>query len=211
MSDPSSAPETAAPQTAAPRFATRSLSHRKPTRFHWQPGPEARAALARSLDLQGIGRLSFKGEILPEGRSDFRLEARLQAQATQSCIVTLAPVPARIDAPVLRRFLADYADPDGEEIEIPADDVEPLPAEIEIEAIAREALALALPDYPRAEGAELGEAVFAAPDTQALTDAELKPFAGLARLIGAAGGDGAAGPAPEPRDAPAREDPADGA
>jgi len=45
-----------------------------------------------------------------------------------------------------------------------------------------EALALALPDYPRAEGAALDKSTFAAPGTAPLQDADLKPFAGLAAL-----------------------------
>ena len=44
------------------------------------------------------------------------------------------------------------------------------------------ALALALPLYPRAPGAELGQAVFAEPGTAPLKDEDLRPFAGLAGL-----------------------------
>ena len=53
---------------------------------------------------------------------------------------------------------------------------------IDLAEVAAEALALALPLYPRAPGAELGTLV-AAPDGVApLSDADLKPFAGLAAL-----------------------------
>jgi uncharacterized metal-binding protein YceD (DUF177 family) len=171
-------------ETAAPAFRSGALSHRKPTRFAWEAGPEARAALARSLDLPRISRLSLAGEIRPEGRADFRLEARLLAQVTQSCVVTLAPVPATIDETVTRQFLADFAAPEGDEVELPEDDsTEPLPERIDIAEIAREALALALPLYPRAPGAELGEAVFAAPGVDPLRDEDLRPFAALSRLV----------------------------
>jgi hypothetical protein len=47
-------------------------------------------------------------------------------------------------------------------------------------AVLAEALALALPDYPRAPGAELGQAVFAEPGIEPLRDEALRPFAGLA-------------------------------
>lgn len=183
-------------ESPAPTFRTAALPHRKPTRFAWTAGPRARAGLARSLDLPAIGRLSLAGEIRPEGRADFILTAQLVADVTQSCVVTLAPVPARLDEPVLRRFLADYAEPEGDEIEIPEDDsAEPLPDLIDLAEIVREQLALALPPYPRAPGAELGEVVIAAPGATPLRDADLRPFAALARLVPGAGQDGP--PAPE--------------
>jgi uncharacterized metal-binding protein YceD (DUF177 family) len=45
-----------------------------------------------------------------------------------------------------------------------------------------EALALALPLYPRAPGAELGEAAFTEPGKPVLRDEDARPFAGLAHL-----------------------------
>jgi uncharacterized metal-binding protein YceD (DUF177 family) len=60
------------------------------------------------------------------------------------------------------------------------DDGEPLPETIDIIEVATEALTLALPLYPRAAGAELGEAVFADEGVAPIKDVELKPFAGLA-------------------------------
>ncbi|MCB6177034.1 DUF177 domain-containing protein [Rhodobacter sp. Har01] len=167
----------------APTFRTGALSHRHPTPVRWTADAPALAALAMTLDLPGIDALAFDGAFAPEGRDDFRLEGRLTARLTQSCVVTLAPVPARIDEPVLRRYLADYADPQAEEAEMPDDDtVEPLPAFIDLAAVVAEALALALPPYPRAPGADLGEAVFAPPGVEPLREADLRPFAALAAL-----------------------------
>lgn len=173
----------AEPARGAPRLTARGLSHRKPTRFDWRPEAEARAALAAALDLPAITALRLKGEILPEGRDDFRLTARLEAEVVQACVITLAPVPARIAEEVQRRYLADWAEPDGEEVEIPAEDAEALPEVIDIAEVTREALALALPPYPRAPGAELGEQVFAAEGEAPLRDQDLRPFAGLAALM----------------------------
>jgi uncharacterized metal-binding protein YceD (DUF177 family) len=170
-------------EAPAPSFRTAALSHRRPTALRWTAGPEARGALARALDLPAVAALAFDGAITPEGRNDFRLEGRLVAEVTQSCVVTLAPVPACIDEPVLRRYLADYADPAGDEVEMPEDDTaEPLPATLDLAAVLAEALALALPPYPRAPGAELGEAVFAGPGVAPLRDDDLRPFAALAAL-----------------------------
>jgi len=46
-------------------------------------------------------------------------------------------------------------------------------------AVMIEALALAMPLYPRAEGADLGEAVHAEPGVTPMRDADARPFAGL--------------------------------
>ena len=48
--------------------------------------------------------------------------------------------------------------------------------------VFRETLVLALPDYPRAEGVELGERVFSEEGVKPMRDQDAKPFAGLAAL-----------------------------
>ena len=84
---------------------------------------------------------------------------------------------------ILRRYLADFAYPDGEEVEMPEDDsAEPLPEVIDVGAVAAEALALALPPFVRAPGVELGGEDYAAPGVSPLRDEDLRPFAGLAAL-----------------------------
>lgn len=164
---------------------TAALSQRKPTRFAIVPDAAACARLAGALDLLALGELSFRGEIRPAGRHDFHLVAELAAEVTQACIVTLAPVPSRIFEVVQRRFSADYADPATEEAEVPEDDsIEPLGEVIDLGAVMTEALALALPLYPRAPGAEFAGALAAEPGAAPLTDEAMRPFAGLAGLMG---------------------------
>lgn len=170
-----------------------ALPARKPLRFAFRPEAADRRLIAAALGLIELPALVLKGEIRPEGRRDFVLEAELQADAVQACSVTLAPVPAKLQEPVLRRYLADYAEPEGNEAEMPGEEVEPLPEVIDVAAVALEALALALPPYPRAPGAELGEAVFAAPGVAPLRQADLNPFAGLAGLAQQLKKDGAEG------------------
>ena len=102
-------------------------------------------------------------------------------------MVTLAPVTTRIDASVLRRYVAGYAEAESDdpaaEMEMPEDvSLEPLPDHIDLMALLTEALALNLPDYPRAEGAELTETNFAAAGVTPMTDDDVRPFAGLAAL-----------------------------
>ncbi|PZQ99458.1 MAG: hypothetical protein DI533_01940 [Cereibacter sphaeroides] len=161
-----------------------TLGARKPTRFDLKPDEAERAALAEYLGISAIPSLRFKGELRPQGKSDYLLEARLEAEVVQPCVVTLVPVLTRVDEPVVRKYLADFAVPEDAEAEMPEDDsAEPLPTVIDPGAVMTEALALALPDYPRAPGAELGEAIHAPPGVVPLRDADLRPFAGLGGLL----------------------------
>jgi len=160
------------------------LSVRHPTAFGLAPDAQARDRIASDLGLLDLRKLSFSGTITAEGAHDWRLEATLGASVVQSCVVTLAPVTTRIDTVVTRRFLADMPDPDpAEEIEMPEDvSAEPLTDPIDLERVMIEALALSLPDYPRADGATLGTAVYAAPGVAPLREEETRPFASLADL-----------------------------
>ena len=161
------------------------LPARKPKRFDLQPEAEALPGIAAAVGAESVRKLSFKGEIRPDGRHDFVLEATLGATVVQPCVVTLAPVTTRIEEQVTRRYLSNMPAPTEmpEEAEIPEDDsTEPLPEAIDPGAVMLEALALAMPLYPRAGDAELEAADFGPPGAAPLTDEALKPFAGLAAL-----------------------------
>lgn len=169
------------------RIPVPRLARRGGHRFEIVPGAPARAALAARLDLLDLRKLSLRGEISPDGPDGWRLDATLGATVVQPCGVTLAPVMTRIDEPVTRRFSPDVTPPEAapaDEMEMPGDDtVEPLADVIDLDAILTEALALALPPWPRAEGATL-DAATAAPDGSG-TEAEAaprRPFAGLEGL-----------------------------
>lgn len=165
------------------RLRTAGLSPRKPTHFTYTPEAEARAVLAQSLGLLSLRKLEFTGQITPDGRDAMVLTATLAAECDQACSLTLAPVRARIVEAVRRRYVAGLTLPEAEEMEMPEDDtVEPMPDVIDLAEIAAEALVLALPLYPRAPGAELGQVVHAPEGITPLSDGDLKPFAGLAGL-----------------------------
>lgn len=186
--DPTPATPASPPALSHP-LRTGALSSRKPTRFALTPDAVTRAALATELDILGVTYLTFKGEVRSAGARDFVLEARLEATVVQACGLTLAPVETKIGEDVTRRFLADWAEPEGDEAEMPDDDTAgPIPEVIDAGGVATEALSLALPLYPRAPGAEWAP-MAAAPDGVApLSDDDLKPFAGLAALKDRLGG-----------------------
>ncbi len=136
---------------------------------------EARAQLARELDLAGVEQVTAALEIAPRGKGAYLLLGRVQARLLQSCVVTLAPVPAEVDEAIDIRFvpatqLADTeADPQ-------ASDLEPLEdGEVPVGRTVRDTVALALDPYPRAQG------VAFKPQDQP-DAAETSPFAALKGL-----------------------------
>lgn len=162
------------------------LPNRQPTAFVIEPDADERAALAAELGLSALRKLRFAGEMRPRGKRDWDLDGRLGATVVQPCVVTLDPVTTRIEEEVARRFRADMPEPPaGAEIEMPEDDsLEPLPETVDLGRVMAEALALAIPPYPRAGDSALGAAVFTEPGQAPMSDAEARPFAGLAALRG---------------------------
>ena len=174
-----------------PRHVIRlaELSQRRDSQALIEPNAGARAAVARQLDIPGIRKLRFAATLTPEGASGWRLTGELGATVVQECVVTLEPVVTRIDETVTRRYMPGLSEPEGSEVEMPEDDtVEPLPAAIDIAQVMIEALALALPDYPRAPEAGSGDVAVSEPGVEPLRDADLKPFAGLKGLRDKLGG-----------------------
>ena len=159
------------------------LPQNAPTPFELRPNAEALEAIRNDLDLLGLRKLSFVGDVQAQGKRDWALTAKLGATVVQSCVVTLEPVTTRIDVAVTRVYVADWVEPDEPEYEIPQDDeTEPLGPEIDPAQVMVEALELALPEYPRKADAELGSSNYTEPGKQAMTDDDAKPFAGLAEL-----------------------------
>ncbi|PWK62837.1 YceD family protein [Roseicyclus mahoneyensis] len=167
----------------APRLPLARLPRASTRSFEIVPDASARAALSGEMGLLALRKLRFSGELLPDGARDWRLEAKLGATVVQPCVVTAEPVTTRIDEPVTRRYLAQMPESEGDEVEMPEDDsAEPLPDVLDLSEVMAEALALALPLYPRAADAALAQTVFTAPGVAPLTDEDARPLAGLAAL-----------------------------
>ena len=132
-------------------FRVAALPTRKPRRFDLKPDAAMRREIAAFLDILAIKALTFRGTLAASGRHDYVLEAELVAVVEQACSITLAPVRTEIRETVLRRFIADFEVPEGNEAEMMAEDDtdEPLGEVIDAGHLAVEALTLALPIYPR--------------------------------------------------------------
>lgn len=172
-----------ASETNTLQFLVSELPQKKPTRFSVVPEVAALEDMRVALDLLGLRKVRFDGTLTPRGKSDWQLEAKLGATVVQPCVSTLEPVTTRLEEPVARFFSRDLSDELPEEMEMPEDDaVELLGTTIDISGILQEALALALPLYPRAKDAEIETLVFTEPGKSPMTDEDTRPFAGLAGL-----------------------------
>jgi len=175
--------ERLVPERLSHLLRVADLPTKKPTAFLLEFDAEQRAGIADELGISGIKKLRFSGQVQAVGGHDWELSGELGATVVQPCVVTLDPVTTRLDENVRRLYVAEMPELDGTEIKMPEDDsVDELPSEIDVMDVMIEALSLALPQFPRKEDAELGEAVFAEPGVSAMTDDEAKPFSGLGAL-----------------------------
>ncbi|HTI85727.1 MAG TPA: DUF177 domain-containing protein [Alphaproteobacteria bacterium] len=122
-----------------------------------------RQALARRFELVDLPELHAEGVLTvgAHGRRA-RLEGRIQAQVVQSCVVTLDPVPAEIDAPFVRLYSADSAATPSADVDVDLEADDPpdpiVGGGIDVGEAVAEELGLALDPYPRAPGAVLEQA-----------------------------------------------------
>lgn len=140
--------------------------------------------IAGILTAQSVKKMRINGKLIPSGTKDWQLTAMVGATVIQTCVVTLDPVQTRIDTPVSLTYVADYAlKSDESVVEMTTDEtIEPLTDEIDLASIAIEAVAMALPDYPRSQNATLETTVFTESGITPMTDEDTKPFASLASL-----------------------------
>lgn len=141
---------------------------------------DERAAVAKRLRLERIARLDAHAVLTRDGGT-VRAQGRLVATLEQRCVVTGAPLPARLDEPFDIMFMAEpeTTQPD-EEIELGPDDCDVVFYEggaIDLGAAVADTLALSLDPYPRSAEAEA-----ALKESGVMTEAEASPFAALTKL-----------------------------
>jgi uncharacterized metal-binding protein YceD (DUF177 family) len=170
-------------QTPKAQIRLADLKHQKNRTFDLNLSQAELDQLADTLEVISVKKARLSGELSPRGKSDWLLTATLGATVVQNCAITLAPITTRIDEPITRQYLADFAEETGHELEMPEDDTtEALPDAINLIAILTESLSLALPAFPRADGARFGQAIYTAPGAKPMSDEDAKPFAGLGDL-----------------------------
>src|SRR4029078_712908 len=121
--------------------------------------PSELAAIAKLLDLKGLGQLTFTYRLNRGGCARLRLTGRLTASATQTCVVSLEPVESSIDVPAEAEFwreeLIDQLEKSADEPGGPGhlDWPEPIvDGKIDLGPFIYETLATSLDPYPRKQG-----------------------------------------------------------
>ncbi|MEM8823471.1 MAG: DUF177 domain-containing protein [Pseudomonadota bacterium] len=159
------------------------LPQRKQTIVRLVPDEGQLEALADRLDVDAFRKVRLEATLTPGPGRDWTLAGTLGATVVQPCRVTTEPVTTRIEESISRRYTPDLEEPEAEEMEMPEDDtVEVLPTMLDLGDVLEEALALAIPAFPRADGAEEIDLVSAPPGAEPLKDEAAKPFAALAAL-----------------------------
>ena len=160
------------------------LPKSKPTFFKVAPEAAAKKAIADYLGLDALPKLTFQGEIAPDGASSWLLRGSIGASVIQPCVATLEPVKTRIDDEVNRFFIRQDVDQElSGETEMPEDvSIETVGDSIDLGKIMVEALGLRIPMFPRAAGGEPVNITVTEPGIAPLTDEDVRPFAQLKNL-----------------------------
>ncbi len=151
----------------------------EPRALRIEARPAELEALARRFGLAALERLEAEVS-LSRAEGDVVATGRIAAHVVQSCVVTGAPVPARIDEPFAVRFRSDQPAGPDEEIELGEDELDVIftdGAMVDVGEAVAQTVALALDPYPRAEGAE-----GALKQAGVLDEGEAGPFGALAAL-----------------------------
>lgn len=158
----------------------------KGRRFAASADARERGLLARRFGLLDLARLDITGDVTSiRGGTVVRMAAHLSAEATQACVVTLAPVPQRIEVDFVRLYADEPPDEARPGVEIHLDesddDIDPLHnGRLDVGEAAAEQLALELDPYPRAADAALDAPL--ADGSAHREIASARPFADLGKL-----------------------------
>jgi len=168
----------------------------EPVEMTIEASPEERAALARRFDLAGLDRLV--ADVLVErgeGKAAVKVTFDWRAEATQTCVVSLEPVPVALHERTVVLFAPDdevRPGQPGRELDLACMDdediVEPMiDGEIDLGETLAELFALSLDPYPRKPDAVAPGGWRIMTEAEALEAAEAEkvaqsPFAALAEL-----------------------------
>ncbi|HAX91373.1 MAG TPA: DUF177 domain-containing protein [Rhodospirillaceae bacterium] len=149
--------------------------------------PEEREALAKRFGLLELSRFEAYLNVDREKGSMLAVTGKVMAEAVQPCVVTLEPVPEKVEDTIDVLFAPAHLikeDHEGGLTDLgEADPPEPIEnGIIDLGELAAQHMAIALNPYPRKEGATLG--VLEVKPKDASDDAPTrKPFAVLQGLV----------------------------
>lgn len=125
--------------------------------------PDQRQSISEFLGLQAVSDLKAELTVRRWRSRGIKIEGRFSADVTQQCVVTLQPVPARLQGPVYASLLPEaevMALEAGQDIETYFANMDDPPEpydgkQVDLGALLVEFLSLSLDDYPRAPDAAI--------------------------------------------------------
>lgn len=146
---------------------------------------QERAALAKRFGVLNIARLEGKLRVCrPADGPLVRVDGRLRAEVTQTCVVTLEPVTQEVEEAFVQLFTLSPEPRTREVFVSPEDEDAPEPLTgnaVDLGEVLSEQLALALDPYPRRADVEFEGASFGKAEEED-EEARDTPFAALERL-----------------------------
>lgn len=170
-------PAFAAPYEFSRPLDVESLVEGEPWGGHLQANADECAALAKRFDALEVS--NFKADLTVQRRVGGRIEIAgvWQADAVQSCVVTLEPIPVHLEGKIKESLVGVASIAELDESEVALDSPEPFEGNrIDLGEVLAQTLGVNLPPYPRKPGAVWqGESQDSPPVSLPLSD--------LARLL----------------------------
>jgi len=142
--------------------------------------------LVADLGILSVDRVVLMGRVKAAGRGGYHLQGSVKAEVAQACVVSLDPVPEKLDIPLSVDFLPEAAAPppipEGDHDEAAASEVmiEPIRhGTLDIGEVVYQEMAAALDPYPRA-----ADAILETSEAGPKDDGGNHPFAKLRQLEG---------------------------
>jgi uncharacterized metal-binding protein YceD (DUF177 family) len=107
--------------------------------------------IQESLKIRKLQNFSFQGRLNQSKKKNYELHLSFRATIIQNCVITNEPVKTSLNDKIDRYYLDEYPEPNKESLSLDmrSKDIELIHNELDIGAVAIEALCLKIPDYPR--------------------------------------------------------------
>jgi uncharacterized metal-binding protein YceD (DUF177 family) len=163
---------------------------------------EARARVATRLGLQDVAAIKATFDVRPTGAGQVSVTGTVDATLTQTCVVSLGPVPATLHEEISAVFITEdraardrakaakskhrraRPEDDDEMLEVGLEDPPEVAQNdrIDLGEVAVVHLAVALDPYPRAPGAAFDPKVWGLDEEKTAETMPVSPFAALEKL-----------------------------
>jgi len=136
------------------------------------------------MQVTKISRFSFSGNILQTSSKKYKLSSTLKGSLIQKCVITSNPVKTILDTTIKRYYISAKSNcvPFDTESNVAFSELEFIENELDIGDIIIEALALAIPDYPKKQNVKFNGVTITENGLEPLDKIVNNPFSSLEKL-----------------------------